>query len=168
MTEACHTAVLTMVISHLDYANAIMVGLPDKHIRKLQRVQNMAAKVVLKRNKYTSSKASLQRLHWLPVKSRIDFKIAVLVYKCLHGEAPKYLQNLLITFIPKREGLRSEEIIDRLIVPRTGKKTFANRAFSVVGPKVWNSLPNHIKTEGDVGRFKKSLKTHLFKKAFNI
>ena len=168
MTEACHTAVLAMVISHLDYANAIMVGLPEKHIRKLQIVQNMVAKVVLKRNKYTSSKASLQSLHWLPVRSRIDFKITVLVYKCLHGEAPEYLQNLLITFIPKREGLRSEAIIDRLIVPRTGKKTFADRAFSVVGPKVWNSLPNHIKTEGDVGQFKKSLKTHLFKKAFNI
>ena len=90
-TEACHTALLAMVISHLDYANAIMVGLPDKHIRKLQRVQNMVAKVVLKRNKYTSSKASLQSLHWLPVKSRIDFKIAVLMYKCLHGEAPEYL-----------------------------------------------------------------------------
>ena len=38
---------LTMVISHLDYANAIMVGLPEKHIAKLQHVQNMAAKVVL-------------------------------------------------------------------------------------------------------------------------
>ena len=54
MTEACHTAVLAMVISHLDYANAIIVGLPEKHIGKLQRVQNMAAKVVLKRGKYTS------------------------------------------------------------------------------------------------------------------
>ena len=162
MTEACHTAVLTMVISHLDYANAIMIRLPEKTHRKLQRVQNMAAKVVLKRNKYTSSKASLQSLHWLPIRSRIDFKIAVLVYKCLHGKAPEYLQNLLITFIPKREGLRSEAIIDRLIVLRTEKKTFADKVFSVVGPKVWNSLPNNVKTQRDVGHFKKSLKTHLF------
>ena len=46
-TEACHTAILAMVISHLDYANAIMVGLPEKHIAKLQKVQKMAAKVVL-------------------------------------------------------------------------------------------------------------------------
>ena len=134
MTEACHTAVLTMVISLLDYANATMVGLPEKHIGNLQRVQNMAAKVVLKRNKYTSSKASLQILHWLPIRSSNDFKIAVLVYKCLHGKALEYLQNLLITFIPKRQGLRLETIIDRLLVPRTEKKTFADRAFSVVGP----------------------------------
>ena len=122
-TEACHTVVLTVVISHLDYANAIMVGLPEKHIGKLQRVQNMVAKVVLKRSKYTSFKASLQSLHWLPFTSRIDFKIAVLVYKCLHGKALEYLQNFLITFIPKRGGLRSEAIIDRLIVPRTEKET---------------------------------------------
>ena len=167
MTEACHTAVLAMVISHLDYANAIMVSLPEKHIGKLQRVQNMAAMVVLKRSKYTSSKASLQSLHWLPIRSRIDFKIVVSVYRCLHGEVLDYLQNLLITFTPKREGLRSEAIIDRLIVPRTEKKTFAVRAFSVIGPKVWNSLPNNVKTQEDVDQFKKSLKTHLFKKAFN-
>ena len=95
----------------------------------------MAAKVVMKRGKYTSSKASLQSLHWLPIRSRINFKIAVLVYKCLHGKAPEYLQNLLITFIPKREGLRFGTIIDRLIVPRTEKK-FADMAFSVIGSKV--------------------------------
>ena len=69
-TEACHIATLAMVISHLDYANAIMVGLPEKHIAKLQRVQNMAAKVVLKRGKYASSKDSLQSLYWLPIRSR--------------------------------------------------------------------------------------------------
>ena len=113
-TEACHTAALAMVISHLDYDNAIMVGLPEKHIAKLQRVQNMAAKVVLKRGKYTCSKDSLQSLHWLPIRSRINFKISVLVYKCLHGEAPEYLQNLLITYIPRREGLTSERITDKL------------------------------------------------------
>ena len=113
---------LATVISHLDYANAIMVGLPEKHIAKLQHVQNIAAKVVLKKGKYTSSKDSLQTLHWLPIKSHINFKIAVLVYKCMHGQAPEYLQDLLITYVPGREGLRSETIIDRLIVPKTEEK----------------------------------------------
>ena len=77
--EAFHTAILAMVISHLDYANAIMVGLSEKHTAKLQRVQNMAAKVVLKRGKYTCLKESLHSLHWLPIRSRINFKISVLV-----------------------------------------------------------------------------------------
>ena len=121
-TKACHTAMLTTVISHLDYVNAIMLGLQEKHISKLKHVQNMAAKVVLKRGKYTSSTDSLQTLHWLPIRSWINFKIAVLVYKCLHGETPEYLQNLLITYVPNREGLRSEAINERLIFPRIGKK----------------------------------------------
>ena len=90
-TEACQTAVLAMVIFHLDYANAIMAGIPEKHIAKLQRIQNMATKAVLKRGKYTSSKDSLKSLHWLPIRSRINFKISVLVYKCLHGKALEYL-----------------------------------------------------------------------------
>ena len=102
-TEACHTVVITSVISHLDFANAIMVGLPEKHIAMLQCVQNVAVKVVLKRGKYTSSTDSLQTLQWLPIRSLIDFKIAVLVYKCLHGEASEYLKNLLITYVPRRE-----------------------------------------------------------------
>ena len=167
-TEACHAAVLATVISHLDCTNAIMVGLPEKLTAKLQQVQNMAAKVVLKRGKYTSSKDSIQTLHWLPIRSWIDFKIAVLVYKCLHGEAPEYLQNLLITYVSGREGLRAETIIDRLIVPRTKKETFAERTFSVAGPKLWNSVPNDVKWQKDIGHFKKSLKTHLFKLAFNV
>ena len=145
-----------------------MVGIPGKQISKLQHVQNIAAKVVLKRGKYSSSTDSLQTLHWLPIRSQIVFKIAVLVYKCLHSEAPEYLQNLLITYIPKREGLWYEAIIDRLIVPRTGKKTFADRTFGVTGPKLWNSSPNDIKQQNYIEHFKNSLKTLLFKLAFEI
>ena len=128
----------------------------------------MAAKVVLKRGKHTSSKDSLQSLHWLPIKSWINFKKAVFVYKCLHGEAPEYLHNLFITYVPGREGLKTETAIDRLIVPRTKKKTFAGRTFSDAGPKLWNSLPNDVKWQKDIKHFKESLKTHLFKLAFNV
>ena len=47
-TEACHTVVREIVCAHLDYANAVFAGLPDCEISKLQRVQNIAAKFVLK------------------------------------------------------------------------------------------------------------------------
>ena len=53
-TEACHTVVRGIVCSHLDYANAIFVGLPECEISKLQRVQNIAAKFVLNRTWYDS------------------------------------------------------------------------------------------------------------------
>ena len=53
-------------------------------------------------------------------------------------------------------------------MPRTEKKTFADRTFSAVSPKVWNNLPNDVKSQKDIEHFKKSLKSHLFKLAFNV
>ena len=115
-------------------------------------------KSCVKKGKYTSSKDSLQTLHWLPIRSWINFKIAVMVYKYLHGKAPEYLWNLLITYVPGREGLRSETIIDRLIVPRTEKKTLAERTFSVVGPTLWNSLPSDVKWQKTLNTSRRALK----------
>ena len=71
--------------------------------------------------------------HW-PIRSQIDFKIAALVYKCLHGEAPECLQNLLITHVPRSEGLRSEAIINRLLFPRTGKKLLQTELLVLQAP----------------------------------
>jgi len=81
------------VLSHLDYANSILSGLPAKSLQRLQRVQNWAAKVVLCRNKYNSSRDALKQLHC--VKQRIDFKVLCLVFKCIQGTAPLYLRNLI-------------------------------------------------------------------------
>ena len=93
--NACKTLVQGLVLSHLDYANAIFVGIPKRNIQRLQKVQNMAAKHVLNRDKWLSSKESLKQLHWLPIQAQIDFKILVLTHKSLHGKAPEYLINKL-------------------------------------------------------------------------
>ena len=61
----------------------------------MQKVQNMAAKLVLNRNKWSSSKESLKQSHWLPIQAWIDFKILVLTHKSLYGKAPGYLINKL-------------------------------------------------------------------------
>lgn len=79
--EATETLVLSLVISHLDYCNVILYGIPQNELLKLQRIQNMCAKLVLNRSKYESSKQALYDLHWLPVKARISFKI--LIYICI-------------------------------------------------------------------------------------
>ena len=65
--ESVTTIILTLVISHLDYANTIMVGLPMTDLKKLQRVQNIAAKVILGKRKYDSASECLKQLHWLPI-----------------------------------------------------------------------------------------------------
>ena len=66
-TKACTKMVITLVMSHVDYANSILTGLPKASICQLQRVENMAAKIILQRNKFESSSKCLKELHWLPI-----------------------------------------------------------------------------------------------------
>ena len=94
--ESAHIIFRGLVTSHLNYCNAIFAGLPKVLLKILQKVQNIAAKLVLGYNKYDSSIAALQTWNWLPVKKRIDFKILTLVHKSLPGQALEYLKNLLI------------------------------------------------------------------------
>ena len=83
-TEACGKAVIALVMTHLDYANSILAGLPKASIHQLQRVQNMAARIVLQRSKYKSSSKCLEELHWLPIQYRINFTVVTLVFECIH------------------------------------------------------------------------------------
>ena len=93
--EACQVLIHSLVFSHLDYCNSLLFGLLECVICKLQRVQNIAAKLVLNLGKSDSPQLAMFRLHWLPIRYRLDFKIALLMYKCYKGKAPKYLYELL-------------------------------------------------------------------------
>ena len=87
--DACTTLVLGLCISHLDYANALYYRLPDKTISHIQIIQTMCAKLTLKKSKYDSTREALAQLHWLPIKQRINFKIASVAHKCLHETTPQ-------------------------------------------------------------------------------
>ena len=164
---ACKKLMISLVLSHLDYANGLLGGLPKCTIDQLQRVQNTAAKIVLGKGKYDSSTRCLGELHWLPIQHRIEFKIIILVYKSLHGLAPQYLTNLLTRKVQHREELHSNDKTSQLEIPHTTRKTFAARAFSVLGPELWNQLPSEIQHINSYTIFKKTLKTFLYRKAFN-
>ena len=164
--SASNKLMVSLVISHLDYTNGLLGGLPKCSIEQLQRVQNIAAKIVLGKRKYDSSTRCLEELHWLPIQYRIEFKIISLVYKSLHGLAPQYLNNLLTRKVQRREGLRSNDNTSQLEIPHTSRKTFAARAFSVLGPELWNQLPSEIQQAKSYISFKKTLKTFLYRKAF--
>ena len=165
-TEACQTVVRGIVCAHLDYANAVFVGLPDCEISKLQRVQNIAAKFVLNRTWHDSPEQARHELHWLPIKARIQHKVLSLTYKSLNGMAPQYLQDLITLYPVARPGLRSEQSFQWLVIPFTRRKTLANRAFSSMAPRWWNKLPTDIKKSQDIHCFKAKLKTHLFKEYY--
>ena len=137
--DACTTLVLGLCISHLDYANALYYGLPDKTISHLQMVQTMCANLTLKKSKYDSTREALAQLHWLLIKQKINFKIATITHKWLYGTAPQYLKDLLI-LAPTPRSLRSFNDKTRLIIPFTKCNTFAAQSFSISAPSVWNQL----------------------------
>ena len=168
LTKSAATKVaLGLVISHLDYANALYSGIPDIDIKKLQRIQNMAAKAVVGYDRYDSSTAALKALHWLPIRSRIKFKVCTLVFRSLQGTAPSYLSDILTPAKQPKPGLRSQRKENILHVPFTKRKSFADRAFSVFGPRIWNSLPDNLRTTSDYNEFRRGLKVHLFSKAYH-
>ena len=145
--EATKTILLGTVISHLDYVNGILIGLPDTDYKKLQHVQNIAAKLVMKKAKTDSATESLKTLHWLPIKYWIKHKIATLVHKLLHQLVPQYLHDLIKPEMNNHgRSMRSTNNSKTLHIPRVKRKTFANRSFSVQGPKLWNMLPNEIRS----------------------
>ena len=82
-----------LVISRLDYCNSILYGLPKRELDKLQRVQNTAARLITGTKQYDHIKPAFQKLHCLPVESRIIFKVILITFKILHGLSPAYLSE---------------------------------------------------------------------------
>ena len=161
--ETCEKLIHAFVTAKLDFLNSLIYGLPDLDINKLQRIQNAAARMLTGAKMRDHIQPILRELHWLPLKFRIDYKLLLLTFKALNGLAPSYISELLKPVSIGRS-LRSVTRQD-LHIPRT-RSTFGDRRFSVVAPKLWNTLPSDMKDITCVDAFKKSLKTFLFGKAF--
>jgi len=102
--------------------------------------------------------AALHSCIWLPVRQRVTFKLAVLVFKALHGLAPRYLADdcQLVTDAGRRH-LRSSESAT-CALQRTNTR-FGNRAFRVAEPSVWNSLPTDLRhPDLSLGQFRRAIK----------
>ena len=125
-------------------------------IDKLQRVQNNAARLVLGARKADRATPLLHSLHWLPISSRINYKITTLSYTSLFNSGPVYLSELLHVYTPNRT-LRSANDTRTLTIPSFRTKTFGYRRFSYQGPNHWNSLPFYIRHSKTVSSFKSAL-----------
>ena len=102
-----------MINSCIDYCNALLYGTYGKNLVKLQRLQNVATKIIVGGSKYEHVTPILRELHWLPVESRIHIKIMVLVHRAVNDTGSVYLQALVNLYRPERS-LRSQP--DRLSV----------------------------------------------------
>ena len=144
----------------------MLYGLPDTTLNRLQRIQNMCVRLTLRRGKRDSITECLKELHWLPIKQKIQYKILTLTHKCVNKIGPKYLQDLIHLRPPTRGGLRSEKELNLLVRPLTKCMTFADRLFSVGAPVLWNALLATMRSLSFL-RFKKDLKTYLFRQAYS-
>ena len=161
-TSVCKSLIHGLVTSRLDYGNAMLFGIADRLLHRLEMVQRSAARIVMqiRRGDRQSMTTILQRLHWLPVKKRIEFKILVHVHKAIYEVQPVYLASLLNQLTPKRCLRSSSGLL--LDVPRINLERFGRRAFTCAGPTLWNNLPTNLCVNDNHTQFKKLLKTYLF------
>jgi len=92
----------SIVGSRLDYCNSMLVNCCNRNLDKLQRVQDNLARVVCNSNRSTSAGPLLQSLHWLPVRQRINFKLAKLCYLVTSFQQPGYLTDLISPYSQSR------------------------------------------------------------------
>ena len=160
--ESAKTLVQAFISCRLDYCNALLYGINDHLFRRLQSVQNAAARFLTGTSRRDHISPVLRRLHWLPVKQRVDYKLATIVSKSLRGQTPSYLVDDCQPIADSgRRQLRSADA-NVLSVPRT-RSRLGDRSFSVAGPSVWNSLPASLRQpDVEFGQFKRLLKSFLF------
>jgi len=165
--DVFRSLIASLVLTRLDYGNAALAGISTRLINRLQSVLNAAARTVVGLHKRDHVTQALKSLHWLRAAERIDFKLAVTVYRCLHGTAPSYLTRDIIRTadLPCRSRLRSSAST-LLTVPRCRLSTVGDRAFAVAGARVWNSLPSRVTRASSLANFRKLLKTELFRKSY--
>ena len=152
------------ISSRLDNGNALLCGLNADQFRRLQLLQNSTARMLTRTPRRDHITPVLQDLHWLPVKARVQYKVLLLTFKCIHNLAPSYLCDILHSYVPNRD-LRSADSL-LLNVPFTHSNRCSQSAFSYYAPKLWNSLPSVIRNAPSLQCFKTMLKTHLFQKFY--
>ena len=162
----CVCLIQGLVMSKLDYANYLLVGINKTFLNNLQVVQNSAARV-MKLRKLDHIGKVRQELHWLPIQKTIDFSVLINVYKVLHRLEPPFISELILLSQSSRytRSSNSPSLAHPVKVPR---KNYEKRAFINAAPALWNKLPVNIRSSKSLLDFRKQLKTYLFKHAYDM
>ena len=139
------------------------MGTPNSVIQpmqKLQKVQNTAARLILRAPRHQNCTPLLQQPHWLPISEQIKYKTVCMCYNAITGSAPSYLSELLHLYSPSR--FRSSSDTRMLKLQRFNRKTHGFRTFSHFGPHIWNNFPQDIRHSATLSSFNSKLKTFLF------
>ena len=146
-TSSATTLVHAFVTARLDYCLTLYSGLPSARLACLDRILRSAARLIGHIPKFGQvSSYMLQVLRWLPVRQRIEYRVASLVWRCQLGLEPIYLLDLCRS-VSGAQSSRALRSLGKgfLSVPYARTTTMQGRAFSVVGPAVWNGLPLELR-----------------------
>jgi len=169
-----HDAVVVLVhafvTSRIDNCCYLLAGLPLGVLGRLDRVLRSAARLIGRLPKFSPVSAYIRDvLHWLPISQRISYRTAAVVSRCVLGCAPSYLRDLCrpVSDVAARRVLRSTTR-GELLVPRARLAIKQRRAFSVVGPSIWNDLPLKLRSllVSHPAGFYKSLKSFFFSRGW--
>ena len=133
---------MSYVLSRLNFCSLLYMGISEKNIAKLQKVQNSAVRILFGMKKRDHISPKMKELGWLSVKNFLKYRYLTMVYKCLNSEMPYYLCQLLQVYTPVRN-LRSSTFID-LEIPFV-KGNYGSRSFSFLGPMLWNNTHREIR-----------------------
>ena len=164
------TATVTLVsafFSRIDNCNSLLVGSTHDVTSQLQRIQNYAARVIMRHPMSSNITTHLKSLHWLPVKVRSEYKIACLCYHCHSSTAPSYVADMLQKRPSHTRNTRSSSYTMPLLNrPAHSKATLGDRSFTFVSSSVWNSIPNDVRCAPSLSSFKSRLKTYMFRSVY--
>ena len=158
-STATATPVSASVLSRIDYCSSLLFGSTHDVTSHLQRMQNYAARVILRLPKSSSITTHLKSLHWLPVEVRSNSKIACLCYHCDSSSSLSYVTDMLQKKPSHtRNTCSSSYTMPLLNRPVHSKASLGDRLFSFASSSVWNSIPNYVRCAPSLSSFKSRLK----------
>ena len=167
-TELAKLLVNSLILPRLDYCNSTLNSLPAHTIKMLTKLQYRAIRTIFRIKKYSRQHITpyMKSIHWLPIPYRIQYKLLLLTHHATHNNKPDYLTELLTNYKSSRPQRTIHKY--KLNIPITlslNKKQ--ESSFSIISPKLWNSLPHSIRSIVSDHTFKVKLKTHIFNIAYN-
>ena len=156
-----------LILTKLDYCNSLLAGCTQIEIKRLQTVMNDAVRFVYSLNRRTHISQYLFKLHLLPVKFRILFKLCTLAYSIISGTAPKYLSDVFSAYQPiSTMVLRHDSGRDNKMLVYTAGN-LPNKCIFQKLLDAWNELPFYLRSAESSDNFKKKLKTYYFPRAYD-
>ena len=147
----------TLILPHLDYCSTIWGNnISKSDIKRLQRLQNCAMRIILECDRLSCTKTMLDTLKWLSVEQRLLYNTGVLIWKMSNNETPSYLSDIISKTSHNHDYETRASTDDKLFI-----KQGHSKSLSVYGSNCWNSIPSNIRNVTSYRTFKTAYLKHL-------